>query len=317
MTTKANIVVGLGEVLWDCFADSKRPGGAPANVAFHARQLGHRGIICSRVGDDELGRGLLKYLTDREIVTRHIQTDTQRPTGTVTVDTTRPEAPSFIIHEDVAWDHLVFDQAVEGLMEKASAVCFGTLAQRHPDSRKTILRALDAARDALIVYDVNLRQPWYRKGWIEDSLRASDIVKLNEDEVDFLADLLSTGTKDPVDTARFFLERYFIELIVITRGGRGCLVVGSKGAIDQPGVSVDVADSVGAGDAFTAALISSRFRGWPLDVTAWFANKIGSLVAARTGAMPDLGDELLAVVADAERRVPTRLERHPHTEDKV
>jgi fructokinase len=303
MTTNTDIVVGLGELLWDCFADSKRPGGAPANVAFHARQLGHRGIICSRVGDDELGRGLLKYLTDCEMMTTHIQTDTQRTTGTVTVDTTRPEAPSFIVNENVAWDHLVFDRALEGLMEKASAVCFGTLAQRHPDSRMTIRLALAAACDAVIVYDVNLRQPWYRKGWIEDSLQASDIVKLNEDEVIVLADMLSTGTHSPRDTARFFLERYIIELIVITRGERGCLLVGGKGAVDQPGFSVDLADSVGGGDAFTAALISSHLRGWPLDVTAWFANRVGSMVAARPGAMPDLGEELLEVLTDAERRV--------------
>jgi fructokinase len=303
MTGETDIVVGMGELLWDCFSDSRRPGGAPANVAFHVQQLGHRGVICSRVGDDALGIEILKYLTDRGMDTGHIQKDAHTPTGTVSVDTTRPKAPSFVIHENVAWDHLVFDESLGALMQKASAVCFGTLAQRHPDSRKTIRRALEASRQAVIVYDVNLRQSWYRKDWIEESLLASNIVKLNESEIIVLADMIATGTYRPGDTARFLLEHYLLDLIVVTRGEHGCLLVGEQVTVDEPGIPVDVTDSVGAGDAFTAALISSRLRGWPLDVSAWFANRVGSLVAARPGAMPDLSEALQRVVTDAEYRV--------------
>ncbi len=303
MTGETDIVVGMGELLWDCFSDSRRPGGAPANVAFHVQQLGHRGVICSRVGDDALGNEILKYLTDHGMDTGHIQKDAHTPTGTVSVDTTRPKAPSFVIHENVAWDHLVFDESLDALMKKASAVCFGTLAQRHPDSRKTIRRALEASRQAVIVYDVNLRQSWYRKDWIEESLQASNVVKLNESELIMLADMIATGPNRPGDTARFLLERYLLDLVVVTRGERGCLLVGEQVTVDEPGMPIDVTDSVGAGDAFTAAIISSRLRGWPLDVSAWFANRVGSLVAARPGAMPDLSEALQRVVTDAEYRV--------------
>lgn len=295
------IIVGLGEVLWDCFTDSRRPGGAPANVAFHAQQLGHRGIISSRVGDDELGGELLEYLESRGMDTRHIQRDPQRPTGYVTVDTARPNAPSYVIHENVAWDYLDFDDALEKLMKEASAVCFGTLAQRRPTSRETIRRALEAARDGVVVYDVNLRQSWYQRGWIEDSLRVADVVKMNVDEIAVLSDVLETGTSEPKELADVLGERYGLELVCITRAERGCRLFAGKDAVDEPGVRVDVADAVGAGDAFTAALVSARLRGWTLGATAWFANHVGALVAGREGAMPDLEEEFGRLVAEAEK----------------
>jgi fructokinase len=303
MNRESEIVIGIGELLWDCFPDSRRPGGAPANVAFHAQQLGHRGAVCSRVGDDALGNEILKVLTDHEMDTRYIQIDAQKPTGTVTVDTSRPEAPSFVIHEDVAWDHLVFDEAFELLMQKASAVCFGTLAQRHPNSRKTLHQALEASRQAVIVYDVNLRQSWYEKDWIEKSLQASNVVKLNENETVVLSDLLATGTHRQEDTARFLLEHFSLDLVVVTRAERGCLLIGERDSVDEPGKPIEVADSVGAGDAFTAALISSQLRGWPLGVSAWFANRVGSLVAAHHGAMPNISGTLHRIVEEAEYRI--------------
>ncbi len=303
MTGETDIVVGMGELLWDCFADSRRPGGAPANVAYHAQQLGHRGTISSRLGDDELGRELLNHLAGLGMDTQYIQKDAQNPTGTVTVDTTHPEAPSFVIHENVAWDHLAYDEPLEDLMARASAVCFGTLAQRHAVSRKTIRRALESARRAVIVYDINLRQSWYRKDWVEDSLQVSDVVKLNESESLTLADILASGTHHPGDTARFLLERYALDLVVVTRAERGCLLIGNEATVDEPGIPTDVVDSVGAGDAFTAALISSRLRGWPLDVTAWFANRVGSMVAAQSGAMPALHGKIDGILSDAKRRV--------------
>ncbi len=156
--------MGIGELLWDCFADSRRPGGAPANVAFHAKQLGHEGIICSRVGRDKMGTELLEYLERRGMEARQIQKDDLRPTGWVTVDTSRRDAPSYVIHEDVAWDYLEFAEELNSLMESASAVCFGTLAQRGACSRETIQHALEIATNAVIVYDVNLRQSLVSKG---------------------------------------------------------------------------------------------------------------------------------------------------------
>ena len=291
-----SIVVGLGEVLWDCFADSRRPGGAPANVAFHASQLGHRGVICSRVGEDELGDELLEYLTARGLETRHVQRDAARPTGWVTVDSTDPQRPSYLIHQNVAWDHLEFHRPLERLMSEASAICFGTLAQRGLLSRETIHRCLSAAPGALVVYDVNLRQSWYQPDWIERSLQASRIVKLNANEVGVLAEVLQIRSAEPPSFAAALRNRYGVDLVCITRAERGCLLIGPDQTADIPGVEVEVADAVGAGDAFTAALISARLRGWLLSAAAKFANEVGALVASRPGAMPVLTDELAALI---------------------
>lgn len=283
------VVVGLGELLWDCFADARRPGGAPANVAFHAGQLGAQGIVVSRVGRDPLGDELVAFLASQGLDTAWVQRDAVHPTGTVTVDTSQADHPDYVIHENVAWDHLEADAALKDLMGRAAAVCFGTLAQRWPDSRQAIHAALDATRpDCLVVYDVNLRQQWYERSWIEQSLSRSKIVKLNGDEAVVLADLLETGAGDHVAFARAIQRRYGVDTVCITRAEQGCLLVAGEEVVDSPGVQVDVVDAVGAGDAFTAALIVSRLRSRPLAAQAAFANRVGALVASRPGAMPVL-----------------------------
>lgn len=295
------VVVGLGELLWDCFDDSRRPGGAPANVAFQAGQLGFRGVVCSRVGRDLLGDELVDFLVGQELATDWIERDADHPTGTVTVDTTRADHPEYTIHEHVAWDHLEFDAALEDLMAGAAAVCFGTLAQRSPTTRRTILKALTAtSRDCLVVYDVNLRQEFYRRDWIEESLVAAQIVKVNLEEVAILAELLGTGPPDPVPFARAIQEQFGVETVCVTRGKLGSLVIERDGVHDVPAVPVKVVDTVGAGDAFTAALIYTRLRGWPAARAAAFATRVGALVAQRPGAMPPLRGEIAALAAQFE-----------------
>ncbi len=297
MDTAGQVVIGLGEVLWDCFPDSRRPGGAPANVAYHAAQLGHRGIVVSRVGDDVLGRELRKYLAERGLDTQYIQTDPDRPTGRVTVNTSNPDRPTFIIHEDAAWDSLEFNQELEQVLAGASAVCFGTLAQRSQISRQTIHRCLTVARNALIVYDVNLRQLWYRREWIEQSLHAAAVVKLNSDEVSVLASLLQLGTSEPRQFAAALQRGFGIQIVCITRSEDGCLVVGPQEVADVRGRDVEVLDAVGAGDAFTAAFISGILRQWPLSAAAALANEVGTLMVTRPGAMPTIAEELAELVA--------------------
>jgi fructokinase len=292
-----SIVVGLGEVLWDCFGDARRPGGAPANVAYHASRLGHRGVVVSRIGRDEAGDALAHELETHGLDLRYVQRDEERPTGWVTVDSDDPARPVFTIHEDVAWDHLALDAELSALMVRASAVCFGTLAQRSSASRSTIRRCLDAAEEALVDCDVNLRGDWYAREWVEWSLRASRIVKLNEDEVLVLSDFLGLGSKDSSGFANNVRDRYEVELTCVTRAERGCILLGSDETIDVPGRPVEVVDSVGAGDAFTAAMISGLLRGWPLDKVAGFANELGALVARSPGAMPALDHELAEMLA--------------------
>jgi len=287
-------VVGLGELLWDCFSDSRRPGGAPANVAYQAGQLGCRGVICSRVGIDAAGDEIVQFLDQHGLQTEFVQRDPVRPTGKVTVDATDSGSPKYTIHENVAWDALAFDVRTEQLMQVAHAVCFGTLAQRCETSRNSIQRCLSAvSADCLVVYDVNLRQDWFEKSWIENSLQLADVVKLNHEEAEALAGQLSMGEKQ---FARQALDRYGLELVCITRAEQGCFLISRDETIDVGGIDVEVADTVGAGDAFTAALIAARLENWPLSTTARFANEIGALVATRAGAMPELQVEFANLV---------------------
>lgn len=304
--TRRHTVVGLGELLWDCFADTRRPGGAPANVAFHAEQLGHDGIVCSRVGSDPLGDELLQVVRRHGLETRHIQRDPHHPTGTVTVDSSRVDRPAYTIHEDVAWDHLECRPDWTALLSSASAVCFGTLAQRGEPSRSTIHRCLAAATNAVIVYDVNLRQSYYDRAWIERSLAAAHIVKLNLDEVAVLADLLSAGSAEPVSLAEDVRRRFDVRTVCVTRAEEGCVVIGPSGVVDSPGVEVDVVDAVGAGDAFTAAFISGTLSRWPPSAIARFANEVGAMVAGRAGAMPAIRDQVTAL---RERYARERVDR--------
>jgi len=296
MTTHVRpVVVGLGELLWDIFPDGKRPGGAPANVAFQASQLGCQGVLATRVGNDALGHELLAQLKDCQLDLSEVQMDPQAPTGTVTVEL-QDGHPSYVIHEEVAWDRLELTAGLTRLMQQAGAVCFGTLAQRHAISRTTIHQALAATRpDCLRVYDINLRQHYYAPDWIKDSLRLSGLFKLNHEEVEPVAGLLQCES-DPVKFARTILEKHGPTVVCITRGAHGCLVVSHDEVHDIPGRAVKVADTVGAGDAFTAGFIVARLRGWALGLAGEFANCVGAMVAARQGAMPNLQREFSRLI---------------------
>jgi fructokinase len=287
------LVIGLGELLWDLFPDARRPGGAPANVAYHTGQLGNVGAVASRVGADAAGDEIVQFLSARGIETSLVQRDANRPTGRVTVELDASTGHRFIIHEDVAWDALEPTETLREAMTHAAAVCFGTLAQRSLISRETIHTLLPLVpRTSTVVFDVNLRQHWYHRDSIERSLRLAQVVKLNDDELPVLADLLKTGRAEPSLFAEELRRRYGVRTVVVTRGGQGCIVCGNGEVLEIPGRPVQVIDTVGAGDAFTAGFITGLLRGWPLARVGDFANRIGGLVASRAGAMPDLRAEL-------------------------
>lgn len=291
-------VVGLGEVLWDCFDTERRPGGAPANVAFHAAQLGCEGIVCSRVGTDDDGDALVAFLQQQGLPTDWIQRDGQLPTGRVTVQLSEAGHPTYVIHEPVAWDALAFDERTAALMRTADAVCFGTLAQRNAVSRETIHRCLTAtAPHCLRVYDVNLRQQWYAREWVEASLRQCDCLKLNHEEVPVVASLLNIPETEHREFCREIARRFAVSVVCITRGEEGCLLMRGEETADIPGTPVTVADTVGAGDAFTAALLFALLHHWPLSQAGEWANAVGGLVASRPGAMPHLREELQRLIA--------------------
>lgn len=293
------LILGLGEVLWDCFPEEERPGGAPANFAYHATQLGFRGAVLSRVGQDQRGQRLIDWLQKKGLVTEWVQQDPIHPTGTVDVDVSRPDHPRFTIHENVAWDFMEATEAWRAAVAQAVAVCFGTLAQRSETSRQTIGELLRSQRtQRLIVYDVNLRQNFYSRAIIEASLSLATLVKLNDEEAKILRHLLTIPGEKEEDFCRALIDRFGVEAVCITRGANGCLLVDGKEQVNSPGIKVQVADTVGAGDAFTAAWIAARLNGWNVQQQAEFANRVGALVASLPGAMPSVRDEyhrLLAV----------------------
>ena len=284
--------LGLGELLWDCFPDRRLPGGAPANVAFHAQQLGLSAATVTRVGCDPLGDEICEFLKSQGLCLDLVQRDPAHGTGTVTVEA-EPTGTKYTFKPDSAWDFLEPTPTLLGAMQSAKAVCFGTLAQRCPVSREAIHTCLTStAPDCLIVYDVNLRPPFYEREWIERSLRCARIVKLNDDEVRVLSTMLGASQPDNCGFATWLIREYDLELVCVTRGSAGCLLVTEREVIDVQGVPVQVVDTVGAGDAFTAALIQTRLSGWPIRRGAKFANRVGALVASRPGAMPVLTTEL-------------------------
>lgn len=295
--TDRPIVVGLGELLWDCFPETRRAGGAPANFAFHARQLGLDAFVCTRVGTDPLGDELIRFLEQHGLSTAYVQRDAEHETGRVDITFSPGGDPDYDFLADSAWDFLAFDQATEQLARSASAVCFGTLAQRCRESRETIHRFLGATKpDCLRVFDVNLRPPWFNEEFVRRSLESASVLKLNGDEVEQLAKMLGCPTRDVRGFAQFVREQYDVGTMLMTRGANGCLLVRDGEAVEQPGVPVREPHPVGAGDAFGAAAVYALLQGWDLTRTAALANRVAAMVASHEGAMPDLRDELRDIV---------------------
>lgn len=284
--------LGLGELLWDCFPDRRLPGGAPANVAFHAQQLGLSAATVTRVGTDPLGDEICEFLQSQGLCLDLVQRDPIHGTGTVTVEP--GTTAKYTFKPDSAWDFLEATPTLLEAMQKAKAVCFGTLAQRNAISRESIHTCLAAASsDCLIVYDVNLRPPFYHRDWIVASLQKARIVKLNDDEVQVLAPMLGASVSDDAGFAEWLCGQYDLDLVCVTRGAQGCLLVTRSEVIDVPGIPTKVVDTVGAGDSFTAALIQTRLANWPLERSAQFANRVGALVASHAGAMPVLIEQIV------------------------
>jgi fructokinase len=296
-------IVGLGEVLWDLLPAGKALGGAPLNFAFHCHQLGHPAALVSRVGADALGDEIRAELRGRGLADDFVQRDPDHPTGTVGVSLDASGQPTYTIHEG-SWDHLAWDGRLEGLIRGARAVCFGTLVQRHPAARGTVRRLLDAAGNALVVCDLNLRQHYYDRDVVERSIRASRWVKLNDAELLVLGDLLGLAGSGESALAADLRRRSGAELVALTRGENGCLVQTAGEEFEEPGVRVQVVDTVGAGDAFTAGLVCAALEGRPLREAARFANRLAARVAAAPGGTPRI--DRAAVERDLTPAAPRR-----------
>jgi fructokinase len=292
------LIVGLGELLWDLLPDGRKLGGAPANFAYHARALGDEGLPVSRIGADPLGRELGARLDELGLPASYVQVDPQRPTGTVHVALDARGVPTFTITPEVAWDHLAWEPLLAALAARADAVCFGSLAQRSPVSRDTIRAFLSATRLACLrVFDVNLRQSWWSAEVLRDSLARSSIVKLNEAELPVVLEALGLPTGGGIqEGCRALREAFDLALACLTLGPEGSLLCTASELVRSPGVKVEVLDTVGAGDAFTAVLCHHWLRGSPLERTAEAANRYGAWVATQAGPTPAAPASLLAAV---------------------
>jgi fructokinase len=289
------MIVALGEVLWDLLPSGPRAGGAPFNFAFHCHQLGHPAAIVSAVGDDDLGRDLRAEVRRLGLSDEFIQTDPDHPTGTVPVRVDASGVPTFEIVDNVAWDHVQWQPELEGLARSANAVCFGTLAQRRWRTRETIRQFVrEASAESLAVCDLNLRPPFVDASIIYDSVRLADWLKVSEGEGDAVVDAfhLTIATGVPHGGPQFWQRLLPTALppadavFVVTRGEKGCIVGNRREVFELTGHAVAVADTVGAGDAFTAALLTQHLEGKPLTEAARFANAYAAVVASKPGGTP-------------------------------
>jgi fructokinase len=292
------IVVGLGEILWDVFPDGPRFGGAPANFACHVAELGANSIdvhVASGVGRDEFGRRAVELLQSRHVDTSCVA-ELDRPTGTVLVELDAAGHASYTFAADTAWDNVAWSDGLQTLAANADAVCFGTLAQRGDISRQTIRQFLDATPpDCICILDINLRPPFWTKEVMLQSLELANVLKLNETELPVVAEMF--GWNGPhTELAQRLLETFSLRTIALTRGADGAMLMNAAGdCSDLPGQPVTVADTVGAGDAYTAALAIGLLRDLPVaTINAW-AIRVAAFVCSQPGATPKLPAHLRQV----------------------
>jgi len=304
-----HLVLGLGELLWDVLPEGPRLGGAPANFSVMAARLGNHAVLLSRIGRDKLGRSALDTLQPLPVDTSFVETDPAHETGRVTVSFEAGQ-PQYTIHQPAAWDFMELTDEWLRLAERADALCFGSLAQRSPESRQTIQTlAAQTSSKCIRVFDVNLRVPFYSSEVIQESLELATVMKMNDEEVPLVLRLLGLpeGDGTPTDQLRQGAQRLLSEfpalnMVAITCGGKGSLLVTREEWHRHPGLSVKVADTIGAGDAFTAAMTHYLLRGAGLATLNEAGNRWGGWVASQSGAMPPLPEAVQAEIAAAIER---------------
>lgn len=287
-------LVGLGEVLWDLLPQGKQLGGAPANFAYHANAQGGQGVVLSCVGDDPLGEEIVAQLRRLGLTTDYVAVDKDHPTGTVTVELDGHGKPTYIIHQPVAWDFLPNRPELSSLAKQTDAVCFGSLAQRSPTTRETIRAFLaEVPDDAFRIFDINLRQDFYDEEIIAESLEMATILKLNDEELPLVARMFSIPrskelleTDAEIATLRTLMDRFGLDLVALTKGGNGAMLVTDSQVALHPGVPTKVVDTVGAGDSFTAALAMGLLEGNDLRTIVAQASQIAAFVCSSHGATP-------------------------------
>ncbi len=292
---KEQSVLALGELLWDILPSEKLLGGAPANFCFRLQQLGIPARMVSRVGSDRLGDELLFELEARSFDLSLVQRDPIVPTGTVDVVLTAEGNPSFTINTNVAYDHLEVSAELLVAAKKSSLICFGTLVQRSVQTREAVYTVLDEAMSATKFLDINLRKDCYSAETISASLKRADILKLNQSEVKVVDHLLGLNTYTTRDMANSIMRNFAVKLVLVTLGEEGAYAVSCDGEeVSVPGMPVDVIDTIGSGDSFSAGFVYSFLSGKPLAECCRFGNIMGAMNAMRKGGMPDINSGEIA-----------------------
>ena len=284
-----DVIVGMGEVLWDMLPKGKKIGGAPANFAYHVSQYGFDGCVVSAVGDDKLGNEILESFNNRRL--NYLIQRVPYPTGTVQSELDEAGIPCDEIKENVAWDNIPFTVDLEKLAKKTRAVCFGSLAQRNTVSRETINRFLDVMSDAAgqyRVFDVNLRQGFYDKEILCNSMKRCNILKINDEELIAVSRMFEYPGINLEDKCRALLSEYGLEILILTCGVNGSYVFTRENVSFVNTPKIEVADTVGAGDSFTATFISAILKGKSIREAHELAVEVSAYVCTQNGAMPEL-----------------------------
>ncbi len=289
-----DIVVGMGEALWDVLPEGKKIGGAPANFAYHVSQFGLSSCVVSAVGEDALGDEIMENFTSKGL--NCLIEKVPYPTGTVQVEIDQAGVPQYEIKENVAWDNIPYTPRLEALAKKTKAVCFGSLAQRNVVSRNTINRFLDAMprdEDNLVVFDVNLRQGFYNREILCNSMERCNVLKINDEELVAVSRMFGYPGIDLQDKCWILLGKYNLKMLILTCGINGSYVFTPGNVSFQPTPRVEVADTVGAGDSFTAAFISSILKGKSVSEAHSLAVQTSAFVCTKKGAMPVLPEQYI------------------------
>lgn len=283
------VIVGLGEALWDMLPEGKKIGGAPANFAYHVSQFGLNSCVVSAVGSDGLGDEIIENFGTKGL--NMLIERVPYPTGTVQVEIDGAGVPQYEIRENVAWDNIPCTPRIEELASRTRAVCFGSLAQRSEVSRATIARFLDAMPDnegTLRVFDINLRQKFYSAELLEESMRRCNILKINDEELEIVGRMFGYPDIGMQDKCWLLLGKYNLKMLILTCGTAGSYVFTPGSCSFRETPVVEVADTVGAGDSFTAAFISSVIKGKPVAEAHRTAVEVSAFVCTQIGAMPVL-----------------------------
>ena len=284
-------VVGLGEALWDVLPEGKKLGGAPSNFAFHAGQFGLNSIAVSALGEDQLAEETVQQLEEKKL--NYCMPRVPYPTGTVQVALDEEGVPTYDIKENVAWDNIPFTDEVKHVAQNTRAVCWGSLAQRNATSRETIYSFLDSTpNDCMKIFDINLRQNFYTKEVICESLKRCNVLKINDEELVTIGRMFGYPGLDIENKCWLILGKYNLDMLVLTCGVNGSYVFTPGAMSFQETPKVEVADTVGAGDSFTGTFCAAILAGLPVAEAHRHAVEVSAFVCTQNGAMPQVPDTL-------------------------